>query len=127
MELLIAISVLVFGILAILQSFPLGMNIQKTAQMSTVAAELCQARMEEVIYLPYESAVPATFQEDYGFIPSFPSYRRETIISYYNPLNPGTIPAGDLGIKKVEITVFWRNSLGAGEKEIKIASLISQR
>ena len=45
-ETVIAVSILAVGIVGVLQAFPLGAHLAKTAQMSTIATELGQAKIE---------------------------------------------------------------------------------
>ena len=126
-ELLIAIFILAVGIVALLQAFPLGTHIQKSAQMTSTALQLGQAKMEEIISQSYIEIPSGVNEEAYGSIINFSPYKRKTEISYFNPNNPEVSPVQDLGIKKIEITVFWRSPLGISEKEVKIANLITRR
>jgi len=126
-ELLIAIFILTVGIVAILQAFPLGSYIQKSAQMTSIAIQLSQAKMEEAISRPYNEISLGIIEEDYGSITNFNSYKRKTKVSYFDPNNPEIPPSEDLGIKKIEVTVFWRSPLGINEKEVKIANLVAKR
>jgi type II secretory pathway pseudopilin PulG len=127
LELLIAIFVLTVGILAVFQAFPLGVHIQKSAQMDTVANQLCQAKMEEISSLSYGEISLGISDDPYGSIVSFPSYKRRTEISYFDPNNPSVPPALDSGIKKIKITVFWHSTMGISEKQVIITNLIAQR
>lgn len=126
-ESLVAVFILSVGIVAVLQAFPIGIYIQKTSQLSTIALVLSQEKMEETISLSYGNILTGTIEEDYGSNSDFPSFRRLTGISYFDPDNPDIIPEIDLGIKKIEITVFWKSHLGVLEKEVKIATLITKR
>jgi len=126
-ELLISIFVVSVGLMAVLEFFPLGVKIQKSAQMGTTALLLCQGKMEEVISQSYSEIVPGVYDDPYGFDSEFKSYRRETDISYFDPNNPDITPTDDLGIKKVEVKVFWRPLLGFNEKEVKLATLIAEK
>lgn len=126
-ELLVSVFILSVGIVAILQAFPLGTYIQKTAQLSTVALVLSQEKMEETIASAYSSILIGTSEEDYGSNNDFTSFRRLTEISYFDPENPEITPESDFGIKKIEITVFWKSHLGLLEKEVKIATLITEK
>ena len=126
-ELLIAIFVLAVGIVAVLEMFPLGTYVQKSAQMGTLASELCQEKMEEIISESYNNILPGVNEEPYGFNSSLPSFKRKTEVNYFDPNNPQVPPDQDLGIKKIEVTVFWKSPLGINEKEIKLATLISKR
>jgi prepilin-type N-terminal cleavage/methylation domain-containing protein len=126
-ELIISIFILTVGISAVLYMFPLGTQVQKSSQMATVAIQLSQGKMEEIISKSYSEIVPGIIEEDYGFDSDFSSYRRQTEISYFDPVNPQTVPASDLGIKKVQVTVFWRSPLETSEKEIKLITLFARK
>jgi len=123
-ELLIAIFILAVGIVGVLQAFPLGTRIASFSKMSTVATQLAQAKIEDMIsgsYFDLSSSL-----EGYGEIPGFESYKRATAVDYYDPVT-ATTTGSDTGIKKIEITVFFKSPLGVSEKEVKITSLISRR
>jgi len=126
-ELLIAIFVLVVGIIAVLQAFPLGMHLEKSAQMMTIAIQLGQEKLEETISKSYSEVSIGVFEETYGFYPNFSSFKRKTEINYFDPNNPGTPPVADSEIKKIEVTVFWHSPLGITEKQIKLATLFTKR
>jgi len=126
-ELLLAIFVFTVGILSVSQTFPLGIHIQKSAQMDTVANQLCQSKMEEIFALSYGEMALGISEESYGSITSFVSYKRRTEISYFDPNNPSVPPALDSGIKKVKITVFWHSPMGVSEKQVAITNLIAQK
>lgn len=126
-ELIISIFILTVGISAVLYMFPLGTQVQKSSQMATVAIQLSQGKMEEIISKSYSEIVPGTVEEDYGFDSDFNSYRRQTEISYFDPENPQIVPGSDLGIKKIQVTVFWRSPLEISEKEIKLVTLFARK
>lgn len=126
-EILIAVFVLATGVVTIMQAFPLGSYIQKSAQLNTVASELAQSKMEEILSQSYGDISTGVVEEPYGFVPSAPSFKRKTEITYFDPNSPGTPPASDSGIKKITITVFWHSPLGIQERNVQIANLISQR
>jgi len=126
-ELLIAIFVLAVGLVAVLQAFPMGAYIQKTAQMTTVAVQISQDKMEEVISWQYAEIIVGTTDESYGFDADSPSFRREMEVGYFDPDNPEIPPVEDSGIKKIRVSVFWRSHLGLLEKEVKIATLIARK
>jgi len=126
-ESLTAIFILTIGITAILEAFPSGVFIQKSSQMSTIANQLCQEKMEEVVSQSYDETVAGVYEEAYGSLGLFPLYKRKTEISYFDPNNPGMVPAGDLGIKKIKVTVYWHSHLGVAEKSISFADLYAKR
>lgn len=126
-ELLISIFVLEVGIVAVLYIFPLGSQIQKSSQMATIAVQLSQGKIEEIISKSYGEISVGAIEEDYGFDSNFSSYKRKTEVNYFDPENPQIPASSDLGIKKIEVTVFWRSPSGVSEKEVKLATLIVKR
>lgn len=129
-ETIIAVSILAIGIIGVLQAFPLGAHLAKTAQMSTIATELGQAKIEQELSLPYNDIPITETVENYNSIPDFVAYKRVTQINCvrasdltevdcsYDPVNDPS------PMKKIEVTVFWHSTLGLGEKNISLMSLI---
>ena len=95
--------------------------------MASVAVQLSQGKMEEIISKSYDEITEGVVEEDYGFDSNFSSHKRKTEVNYFDPENPQIPASSDLGIKKVEITVFWRPPFGISEKEVKLATLIAKR
>lgn len=126
-EVMLAVFILSVGITAILQAFPLGTHIQRSSQMNTIAIQLNQAKLEEIISKSYSEVSLGIVTELYGSIANFSSFQRKTETTYFDPNNPAVPPASDLGIKKIEVTVFYRSPLGVAEKQVKLATLIARR
>lgn len=124
-EVLIAVFVLAVGIVAVLIMFPSGIKAEKSAQIVSVAVGLAQAKIEEMVSLPYSDISSLT--EDYGAIPEFDFFRRTTEVFCYDP-NGDDLPPDcpESGMKKVEVSVFWESGFGV-EKSIKLSTLISKR
>lgn len=136
-EAIIAIFILTVGIVAVLQTFPLSVQVEKSAQMATVAAQLSQEKIEEIIAKSYDdilcyggtlppceeskTRVSTDPQE------SFYHYWRKTRIDYVDPAADLTTTTDNTGIKKIEVTISWKSPLGATEKDLKIGILISKR
>ena len=59
-ELLVAIFVLTVGIAGVLAIFPIGTKIEKTNQMSAIATQLAQEKMEDIISASYNELNVAT-------------------------------------------------------------------
>lgn len=128
-ETVIAVSVLALGIVGVLQAFPLGAHLAKTAQMSTVATELGQAKIEEELARSYNDIPVADTVEDYGSMPDFAAFKRITQVDCvrasdlaavscdYDPLNDPS------PMKKIGVAVYWRSTLGLAEKNISLMSL----
>jgi len=124
LEVIIAISVLIIGILAVLQVFPLALNIEKLNQMETQAIFLAQDKIEEKISRAYQNIQVITEIED--SLPSpFERFSRETKIIYVDSdLATTTL---DLGLKKIEVTVQWKSSLRLREKSVNLITLIAEK
>jgi len=125
-ELLIAIFILTVGILGIMAIFPMASRIEKSNQIITVATQLAQGKAEEILYKPYNEITVGTTTENYGSISNFNSFKRIAKVNYYDPEN-STIASSDLGIKQIEITVYWESPLGNSERSTAVISLVSKR
>lgn len=123
-ELIIAIFILTVGISAILVMFPLGIQIVKSSEMATVATQLAQEKIEEIISKSYTDISSETKQQ---LSSPFSAYWREVEMTYFDPDNPEVTPSVNKGIKKVEVTVSWELPLKVVGKSIKIMTLISKR
>ena len=132
-ETIIAVSILTLGIIGVLQAFPLGVHLTKTAQMATIATQLSQAKIEEEISRHYNEISLATITENYGEIPNFTAYKRITRTSC---VRASDLMAADCDydptsdpypMKKIEVTVYWRSSLGITEKNISLMGLVAQK
>ena len=124
LEVIIAISVLIIGIVTVLQVFPLALNIEKLNQMETQAVFLAQEKIEEKISGDYQGIQITTETED--SLPSpFERFSRETKIVYVDSdLADATL---DLGLKKIEVTVRWQSPLKLKEKSVNLATLIAEK
>ena len=125
MEAMIAVFVLTVGIITVFHAFALGVKVEKLSEMATVASQLGQGKIEEIIAEPYGEVAIGTTTEDAVNSP-FESYKRITAISLYDPNNPDQPSAVDLGIKKVVTTVSWGFSLETAKKNIAIVTLITK-
>jgi len=124
LEVIIAISILTIGIVAVLQILPLALNIGKLNQMETQAAFLAQEKIEEKISIAYQDIQVTTETED--SLPSpFERFSRETKIIYVDSDLAAT--TSDLGLKKIEVTVRWRSPLRIREKNVNLITLIAEK
>lgn len=119
-ETMIAIYILTVGIIAVLYMFPLGTRLVKFSQMTTVAAQISQAKMEEIISKSY---VDISSEPKQKLDPPFNAYSRETEVTCFDP-NGDLLPnCPDTGIKKIKVTVSW----GATGKDVSLVSLIAKK
>jgi len=128
-ELIISIFILALGITAVFAIFPLGIQIVGFSKMATTATYLGGAKIEEIISKPYNEI----FSESRQTLDSpFSDYSGETEVSCVDPDLQEVACNYDLTndpnpIKKIEVTVFWRSSLGIVERSIKLLTLISKK
>lgn len=123
-EIMVSLAILVTGFMALLYMFPLGAKIEKHSQMTTIALEIAQAKIEEINSKSYGEIVSSI--QDYGTMADFPAFKSIIESDFYDP-QTGGIAGSDTGIKKITASIFWRSSLFFGEKNIVLQTLISQR
>lgn len=130
LEVLVSLSLLIVAFFSLMRIFPWATQISKASEQKTVGVNLAQAKIEEITATSYDeitvgiSEPRAKVSED----PTSPfyTYERETKVIYVDPNNNLQETLSDLGIKKVEVTVFWQTPMW-GEKSLKLATLISKR
>ena len=123
-EAMIAILIFTLGVVAVLQVFPLAFGIEIANQKETQATMLCQEKVEEINSLTYPEIKVGVQTEDP--LPSpFDKFSRETTINYVDRNLETT--SSDIGMKKIEVKVWWKSFYPAGEKQIKITTLIAER
>ncbi len=129
-EVLISIFILTTGIIAVLQAFPLGTKILGSSKRTTIASQLGQAKIEELISQSYEEISFGLIETKHVLDSPFNSYQREIEVVCVDPdsdfsevinCNP------DPGMKKIEVTIFWKTFFGLSEKSNQIISLITKK
>jgi len=131
-EIIIAVSILAIGIIGVLQAFPSGLHLAKSSQMTTVASQLAQAKMEETLSKSYQGVSVGTITENYGDIANFTAYQRVLTINCVRVSDLSVISCDyDLvndpyPMKKIEVTVSWRSPFVA-EKNFSLMSLIAKK
>lgn len=125
-ETMIALVVLIIGVVYLISFFPFGLNSAKTSAQQTVAVNLAQAKIEEIISLPYaEAVVGETAEASLDLIDGdFTGYSRTISIKYVDG-NLNQIQE-DLGLKKVKVTVFWQDTLRHSTSSVALATLITE-
>lgn len=128
-EIMVAFSILVMAFVGLAYSFPFGLSISKTAESSTVASYLAQAKIEEVISLGYDNINVGTIEAKHRLYDDTSSYlynyQRETIVNYVDgDLNDA---AEDNGIKKISCTLYFISAISNSEDSYNITTLISKR
>jgi prepilin-type N-terminal cleavage/methylation domain-containing protein len=129
-EVLISIFILTTGIIAVLQAFPLGTKILGSSKRVTIASQLGQAKIEELISQSYVEISFGIVEAKHVLDSPFGSYQRETEIICVDPDSNFSEVIDcdpDPGIKKIEVTIFWKTFFGFSEKNNKIISLITKK
>lgn len=132
-ETVMAVSILALGIVGVLQAFPLGAHLAKTAQMSTIATELGQAKIEQEISRSYNDTPVANTVENYGSIADFLAFKRITQVDCVQAQDLTAVSCDyDLindpsPMKEITVTVYWRSTLGIAEKNISLMVLVVKK
>ncbi|MBI5765667.1 prepilin-type N-terminal cleavage/methylation domain-containing protein [Candidatus Falkowbacteria bacterium] len=129
LEVMIAITILIIGILAVARIFPLALKVAKSAEQATIAINLAQAKIEEIFYLDYDNipigAIEAKHRLADDMQNPFYYYQRQTVAEYVDSdLN---YSATETGLKKITVTAYWRSSVLALEKSRDLIILISKK
>ena len=129
-EALISIFILTAGIIAVLQAFPLGTKILGSSKRATIASQLGQAKIEELISQSYSEISFGIIEAKHVLDSPFSSYQRKTEIVCVDPDSDFSEVINcdpDPGMKKIEVTVFWKTFFGFSEKNNQIISLITKK
>ena len=125
-EIIVAAFVVCVGVAGAAAVFPYGMKLVKTAAISNQAGQLCKERIEELDSYSYDSILPGYSSEN-PLPPPFSQFLRETRVSYIDPSSGLSEVSDDLGIKKIEVSVSWKSFFSAGNKNITITTLVSEK
>lgn len=128
LEVMVSFSILSLTFVALMQSFPLSLAINKTSENAAKAAYLAQAKLEELNSLGYGNISTGTIEAKHRLADNPTDYlyyfQRQTTVSFVD----GNLAdsASDLGLKKISVTVYYSNALSKVEKEYSTVTLISQ-
>ncbi len=128
-EVTVAMAIFILVIIGIIQMFPVGIQIRKSAEQATVASNLAAAKIESLVSMPYEDIIVGEIEPrtHVSPLPSDPfyEYERQTLVTYVDPNNNLTETVSDLGMKKIKTTVYWRGRIGSQEKSIEVITLLT--
>ena len=123
-ELLVAIFVLVVGIIGVLNVFPLGIQVAKSSQVTAVAIQLAQGKMEDIASKSYDDIAGESKQQ---LGSPFNAYSSEVDVSCFDP-NAGILPdCPDTGIKQVKVIISWELALGIGSKKVEASTFVARK
>lgn len=130
-ESMIAVSIIVIAFTAITQLFPFALKIESSSEMKTKAIGISQAKIEDFAGRSYSEIKcgsnnpPCEIEESQ--LPEDPSFKRVTRITFVDPQNNFLESSSDTGIKKIEVTVYWKSNFSQGEDSYKLTTFFSQR
>lgn len=127
-EATIAIFILLVGLLAVSEFFPLGLRIINDSQSQTTAANIALSKMEELRSSSYDE-IGTDIIETKQRVSADPAsylyrYQRQTTVSLVDSDLNSTV--SDIGLKKITVNVYWHSLIGSKEKSIEIYSLFSE-
>lgn len=122
-EALIAITVLIIGITALLYMFPISIQVERYSLQVSTALQLAQEKIEEELSKSYDNISVGIISEN--SLPNpFDNYSRETTVDYVDINFQATTT--DAGIKKIKVEVSFKTSLNF-EKKVEITTLIAKK
>ncbi|MDD4271355.1 MAG: hypothetical protein PHF50_00965 [Patescibacteria group bacterium] len=128
LEVMVAFSILMLTFIALMQSFPVSMTINKTSENATKASYLVQEKLEELNSLGYANISTGTIEAKHRLSDDTSNYlyyfQRQTAVSYVD----GNLAdsESDTGLKKITVTIYYTNALSKTEKNYSTVTLISQ-
>jgi len=128
-EVAIALAVILIAILAMVKIFPMALKVSTTAEQATVAANLGQAKIEEMFYLDYDNITIGTIETKHRLSADpanpFYQYQRQTISEYVDSdLNTSV---AETGLKRVTVTTYWNSPIMSAERNQDLIILIAEK
>lgn len=127
-EVLVAIAVLAVGLVAIVSIFPFAIKMNKGAEQQSLASSYARTKLEQILSSSYDEVNTGTIEQraKVTLNPSDSAYalERQTTVTLVDAnLNTSVT---DIGLKKVQVTVYWPNRQG-GDNTFVISSLLSNK
>lgn len=126
-EVIIALALVIVIVLSVAGLLPRALEISRKAAMHTTAANLAQAKIEDMISRNYEDIPTGTVEARAPVAPAtdpLSIYEREVTSDYVDTDTLAVITT-DEGLKQVTVTVFYPSS--RGESTVVLNTLISDR
>ena len=125
-EAIMAMAIFSVGIMAVLTVFPKGISLGREAKEITVATQLAQEKIEETLSLSYDDIpvgqVEARSKVDTDTNSQFYIYEREVSSELVD--NDLLVTNDDIGLKKIQVKVYWQQP--DGEKNVEIIRLLNR-
>jgi prepilin-type N-terminal cleavage/methylation domain-containing protein len=125
-EAILALTVFSVGIIFTLVIFPKGINMGREAKEISVATQLAQEKIEEMLAESYDDLIIGEIEPraKVNENPSSQFYAYERLVTCDLVDSDLTSTVTDIGLKKVEVNVYWRNS--GKENNVQIVRLINR-
>ena len=128
-EVMVSMMIISIAFAGLMQSFPLGLAINKESENSSFAYYLAQEKLEALYSLDYDGIATGVIETKGRVSPDPNDYRhsfmRQTSVSYVDSdLNDSL---SDTGLKKITVTVYYPDALAKNEKSYNITTLISKK
>ncbi|MCL5011037.1 MAG: prepilin-type N-terminal cleavage/methylation domain-containing protein [Patescibacteria group bacterium] len=123
-EALLAIFVFMVGVAAILQIFPLSLNLNSVNEKQTQAVFLAQAKIEEIKSQSYWGIAVGVLNEAKLASP-FDKFSRKTTVSFVT--SDLTATTSDTGLKEIDVQVSWQSLLSLSGKKVVFKTLIARK
>lgn len=126
-ESVLAITILIIGLFAVINFFPLSTKIIGNSQDATTATSLALAQIETINTIDYENLTVGTYETKQRLAADSTSYlynfQRQTIIDTVDENFDSS--AIDVGLKRITVTVYWQSAIGGIERSISIDNIKS--
>ena len=127
-EVMVSFSILILVFVALAQTFPIALTINKTSENTTQASYLAQVKLEELNSLGYNNILTGIIEVKHRLADDPANYlyyfQRQTEVGYVDGDLADSL--ADTGLKKITVTIYYTNSLFKTEKNYSTATLISQ-
>ncbi|TRZ77654.1 prepilin-type N-terminal cleavage/methylation domain-containing protein [bacterium] len=125
-EVMVAAAIVAIALVAVSQTFSMGIELSYSAEKETMAVALAQEKLEETIALGYDNILEGVslrerFSDDSES--HFYAFENQVEVNYIDVNLEESI--SDTGLKKIKVNVFWPNR--KGEKEENLILLIAKK
>lgn len=124
-EAVLAIAMLLIGIIATMQLFPLSLQLVSDSRDITTATNLGVAALEELATVDYEDLTVGIYEEKGRLSEDSTSYlyqyQRMIDISYVDSSMAPS--ATDQGLKKIDVTLYWSSPLFESEESTTLSTV----
>lgn len=127
-ESLVALTILVVGLYAVVALFPLTIKITGDARNETTATNAALSQIELIRSITYDSLPIGTYEVKHRLSTDptnyLYAYQRETTVETVDQNLASS--QTDIGLKKISVTVYWQSPITQAEKSISFTTLVAR-